>query len=220
MASYDLSKAEENFIRFVKACVDLIKLPLIDILTDQIKPEDLYNRINSCTKLCTGQYKLLQLQISLCYLPPPAVPDYKSFDVTLLYKLIINLCPSLQPSQGWFKVPFPTDTSIGADIERLRLLKNSYSHDDSTEFPDIEFQKVWKDLKCVIQRCQKKNWRKYDYEDELEKIERIKFGYEDRDTNKLYLKTILKLWEEVKQRGRYVFVKISNVYHRKENEKI
>lgn len=197
MSSDDLSKAEQNFIRFVKACVDLIKLPLIDILTDQINPKDLYNKIGSCTDLVTGKHKLLQFQSSLCYLSPPDVPDYKSFDVTLLYKLIINLCSLKPPTKGWFKKPEAKDTSIGADIERLRLLKNSYSHDDSTEFPDIEFQNVWKDLKCVIQRFQKEKWRKYDYEDELEKLERIKFGYEDRDQCKLYLKAILNLWEQL-----------------------
>lgn len=213
MAPDDLSKAEQNFIRFVKACVDLIKLPLIDILTDQINPKDLYNKIGSCTDLCTGQYKLLPFQRRQCYLPPPDEPNYKSFDVTLLYKLITNLCPSLQPTQGWFKVPLPTDTSIGADIERFRLLKNSYSHDDSTEFPDIEFQKVWKKLKCVIQRCQKKKWRTHNYEDELEKIERIKFGYKDRDQYKLYLEATLNLWEQLNHKGNLVFVKIIiNVY--------
>lgn len=204
MSSNDLSQAEQNFIRFVKACVDLIKLPLIDILTDQINPKDLYNKIGSCKDLLAGKYKLLQFQNTLCYLSPPDVPDYKSFDVTLLYKLIINLCSSLKPIQGWFKEPIPTDTSIGADIERLRLLKNSYSHDDSTEFPDIEFQKVWRDLKCVIQRCQKGKWRKYDYEDELEKIERIKFGYEDRDQYKLYLKATLNVWEQLNHKGNLV----------------
>lgn len=204
MSSDDLSKAEQNFIRFVKACVDLIKLPLIDILTDQINPKDLYNKIGSCTDLVTGKHKLLQFQSSLCYLSPPDVPDYKSFDVTLLYKLIINLCSLKPPTKGWFKKPEAKDTSIGADIERLRLLKNSYSHDDSTEFPDIEFQNVWKDLKCVIQRFQKEKWRKYDYEDELEKLERIKFGYEDRDQCKLYLKAILNLWEQLNHKGNLV----------------
>lgn len=204
MSSIDLSKAEQNFICFVKACVDLIKLPLIDILTDQIDPVNLYNKIDSCNDLLTGKYKLLPFQRKLCYVSPTYVPDYKSFDVTLLYKLIINLCSSLKPIQGWSKEPIPTDTSIGADIERLRLMKNSYSHDDSTEFPDIEFQKVWKDLKCVIQRFQKGKWRKYDYEDELEKIERIKFGYEDRDQCKLYLKATLNLWEQLNHKGNLV----------------
>lgn len=204
MSSNDLSKAEQNFIRFVKACVDLIKLPLIDILTDQIDPKDLFNKIDSCKDLLTGKYKLLPVQKQLCYLTPPDVPDYKSFDVTLLYKLIINLCSSLKPIQGWFKDPIPKDTSIGADIERLRLLKNNYSHDDSTAFPDVEFQKVWKDLKCVIQRCQNGKWRKYDYEDELEKIERIKFGYEDRDQCTLYLKATLNLWEQLNHKGNLI----------------
>lgn len=204
MSSNDLSQAEQNFIRFVKACVDLIKLPLIDILTDQINPKDLYNKIGSCKDLLTGKYKLLPFQRTLCYVSQTYVPDYKSFDVTLLYKLIINLCSSLKPIQGWFKEPIPTDTSIGADIERLRLLKNSFSHDDSTEFPDIDFQKVWKDLKCVIHRFQKGKWRKYDYETELEKIERIKFGYEDRDLCTLYLKATFNLWEQLNHKGNLV----------------
>lgn len=205
MSSNRLSIAEQNFFRFVKACVELIKLPLIDILTDQIDPGDLFNQIDSCDDLLTGEYKLLPYQRTLCYFPPPDVPDYKLFDVTLLYKLIINLCSSLKPpTKGWFKKPTRKDQSIGADIERLRLLKNSYSHDDSAEFPDIEFQKVWKDLKYVIKRFQKGTWRTYDYEGELEKIERLKFGYEDWDQCKLFLKATLNLWEQLNHKGNLV----------------
>lgn len=47
MAFKPLSKDQQNFIWISIACVDFIKLPLKDILANQIKPADLYQRIDS-----------------------------------------------------------------------------------------------------------------------------------------------------------------------------
>lgn len=46
MATSYLSKPETNFVCFAKVCVDVVKIPLIDILFDQIKPDDLYHKKN------------------------------------------------------------------------------------------------------------------------------------------------------------------------------
>lgn len=53
MASPILTTDEQNFIRFVKICLDVFKLPLADILASEIQPADLYNKIqqHSCSLL-------------------------------------------------------------------------------------------------------------------------------------------------------------------------
>lgn len=58
MTSETLSPTQLNFARFSILCVDIITLPLKDILDKSVKPADLYNRIKACPPLLTGIYKL------------------------------------------------------------------------------------------------------------------------------------------------------------------
>lgn len=192
MAS-NLSKDQQNFIWISIACVDFLKLPLKDILSNQIKPADLYQRIN-------GKGYLRKEQLNICFIPPPGEPDYNNFDVTLLYTLIRNLCSaSLSPTQGWGKVPDSSHTQIGDDIERLRLMRNTFAHAKSAGIPDAEFQPLWNDLKSVIQRIQtfmNSLGNNVNYEQKLADIERTDFGSEDLKKYKLFLETTLNQLKE------------------------
>lgn len=166
MTSPCSSNEKRNFQCVTLASVDFIKLPLIDILDSQIKPVDLFNKI----KLST--LKLNQEQLKTCRISPP---DYNSFDVTLLYTLIRNLCSLPCPAQGWGREPKATDTQISDDIERLRLFRNNYhAHAKSAEISENEFNNIWSNLKLVISRIQS-NYNK-DYKEDLEKIEQSKFS--------------------------------------------
>lgn len=202
MASSYPSKAEHNFICFAKTCVDFIKLPLSDILVNQIKPEKLYNEIKSCVFLLNGKSKLSPNQLKICYFPPPVLPDYSKFDVTLLYTLIRNLCPSLKPTQDWGIEPQAKDTKIGDDIERLRLLRNSYAHGSSAEISDTDFDDIWKNVKPIIRRVQTFLQKFNIYELELTKIENCRFGYDDRNKYMLLLEATLNLWNQAEKRGK------------------
>lgn len=153
MASKHLSPDQLNFTRLGIACVDLIRTVLNDILRGEIKPEDLYNAITLCPELTSGRQKLRPEQNKICYLPSPSIPDYKTFDVTLSYTLIRNLCPRLKPTNGWGKTPSHMETQIGDDIERLRVFRNEvYGHLNSSIVTDAEFKSQWRKLKSVIQR--------------------------------------------------------------------
>lgn len=149
-----MSKEEQNFIRFVKTCTDIFKLPLKDILASEIRPKDLYAKIQSSCLLTDRKNKLGSDQLKICYIPLPSIPDYDKFDVTLLYKLIRNLCPSLMPTQGWNVEPLNTDIRIGDDIERLRLFRNNCVHGSSTKILDSDFEDLWKNLESVTLRIQ------------------------------------------------------------------
>lgn len=179
MTSPFSSKEEHNFHCVIVASLELINLPLIDILTNKISPKDLYTKINSCSALLQGDSKLRPEQLKVCYLQPPATPDYSKFDVTLLYKLIRNLCSLPSPRQGWGKEPEANDIQISDDIERLRLFRNNYQgHANSASIPDAVFQDIWKNLEYVIKRIKSSIKWSVDYEEKLFKLERTKF---DRD---------------------------------------
>lgn len=178
MESSDLSKAGYDSVCVTRACKDVIKLPLVDVLTHYISPKELYVKIQSCLMLITGKNKLSPDQLKRCFIDPPLLPDYKTFDFLLLYKLIRHLSPSLRPTQGRGIKPKHTDTLIGDHIERLRLL---YFHliDYSKRMHDGMFEDFFNSVRYEVRRFQNltKNWSNYNYEEELNKIVPKKLGY-------------------------------------------
>lgn len=175
MESYDLCKAKYNF---VCVCKDVIKLPLIDVLDHYISPNELYKKIQSCSMLFTGKNKLSVDQLKCCFFQPPLLPDYKTFDFPLLYKLISHLCPSLRPTQGWGIEPKRTDTLIGDDIERLRML-SIYKFVGSPLMSDGKFEEFLNNVRDSVRRFRNlmKNCSNYNNEEELIKIVPKKLGY-------------------------------------------
>lgn len=150
-----LGNKQLNFARVAIVCLDIIKLPLIDILDLNIKAKELFDKIKSSSSLMTGKYGLYTKEKDKCFIQPPALPDYNQFDVSLLYKLIRNLCPSLKPTKGWGRKPNAVDTKPGDDIERVRLFRNeAFAHADTAELDDEEFDEIWGDIKIVLSRLQ------------------------------------------------------------------
>lgn len=202
MASSCPSQDQQNFECVTIASVDFIKLPLKDILESHIQPVDLFKEINSCPALSSHKHKLRQDQLKLCFPQPPAEPDYRKFDVTLLYTLIRNLCPSVKPTKGWGTQPDDADIQIGDDIERLRLFRNNYyGHASSATISDDDFTKMWKDLKSVINRIQSTKKCSVDYEDELIKIERAKFTRNQLENCKVLLDALVVLQQQKEDGG-------------------
>lgn len=183
MATSGSSNDTHNFQCVTVASVGVIELPLRDILASHIQPKDLFQQIQSCSTI-----KLRPDQLKICLIPPPGVPDYNNFDVTLLYTLIRNLCSLPCPAQGWGNEPKASDTQLSDDIERLRLFRNNYyAHAESAVISDAVFEDVWKNLKLVFKRIQPKTGCSVDYEEELIKIERSKFTDYQLDTCRILL---------------------------------
>lgn len=191
------SNDKRNFQWITVASVNLIKLPLIDILASHIKPADLPPKIKQCSTL-----KLLPDQRKLCLIQPPRLPDYNKFDVALLYTLIRNLCCLPSPAQGWGERPKATDTEISDDIERLRLFRNNYyAHASSASISDAVFRDVWRNLKLVIKRFDLKIRCNKDYEEELIKIECSKFTEDQLDTCRIILDALVINQKQTDSKG-------------------
>lgn len=212
MASKTLSKEQKNFMWISIACVDILKLPLIDILSNRITPGDLYQRIDSSPT--NVKYFLQKEQLKNCFIPPPGLPDYNEFDVTLLYTLIRNLCPaSLIPTRGWGKDPYSSHVKIGDDIERLRLMRNTFAHFNSAGISDAVFRPRWNEFKSVIKRIQTSmNSMRFNvnYEQELAYIKRNDFGHGDLQKYKSFLEATLIQLKEERIKGKYKSLKMKN----------
>lgn len=183
MTSTTLSQTQLNFARFSIVSIDINKLPLKDILTIFIKPADLDQAIQNCDPLVKGKYRLNPDQRKKCSYYSRKSPDYSTFDITLLYRLIRNLCPSLEPTNKWGNKPASNDLEVGDDIERIRDLRNSIvAHSASAEISDDKFKDLWSDVKCIIQRCQQYTTSKgctNDYNKMLIDLERKTFTFDE-----------------------------------------
>lgn len=178
-----LTKEKQNCIRISKICSDFFKQPLADILASEIQPVDLYNKIQHSCILSIGKEGLSSTQMTICFLSPPAIPDYSNFDVTLLYTLIRNLCPSLEPTKGWGKDPVDTDTEIGDDIERVRFFRGKIPlvHSVSSNISDNDFEMILEELKSILQRIQNHMISKgynVNYEEKMTNIKQLDLGDE------------------------------------------
>ena len=83
------------------------------------------------------------LQWKLLY-PPSGSPDSQAFDVTLLTVLLRNICGLTSPTSGWDALPPDSDTSVAANITRIKFYRNEvHAHITTTEIADSEFENLW-----------------------------------------------------------------------------
>lgn len=206
MESIHLSSDQLNFTRLAKVCLELMKIMLKDILKTQIKPEDLYHAISSCPELTNGQHKLRPELLRFCFVSPPDVPTYNKFDVSLLLRLIHNLCPTIKPANGWSKPSFPTDIEVGDDIVRLKLFRNElYEHQESAIVTDTKFKSQWKELQYVTQRIHAfvtSQEFPAEYEIQLATIGESDFDLDDMEKYRIHLAGMMNLIGKTENEGK------------------
>ena len=79
--------------------------------------------------------------------PASGAPDSKNFDITLLTILLRNICGLSSPTTGWNVMPPAGDTSISADILRIKIFRNQvYGHIASPQLDDAKFGTLWQEI--------------------------------------------------------------------------
>ncbi len=85
-------------------------------------------------------------QWNLLY-PVSGTPDSRNFDVTLLTILLRNICGLPSPPAGWNVMPPASDTSISANIARIKIFRNEvYGHAPSAQLDDTTFETLWQEI--------------------------------------------------------------------------
>ena len=84
--------------------------------------------------------------------PPRGVaPDSKTFDITLLFLLLTNICGLAPPPSGWHTKPPPSDTSREANLARVKLYRNVlYGHVTTTSVDTPTFSALWTEISGVL----------------------------------------------------------------------
>ena len=120
-----------------------VKYPPATLATELNKKKKTLKRLRYKV-INTSQWKLL-------YPAPPGSPDSQNFDITLFTILFRNICEMSAPATGWDALPPDSDTSIAADIARIKFYRNKvYAHRTSTEIDDSEFEILWVKISKVL----------------------------------------------------------------------
>ena len=83
--------------------------------------------------------------------PGGATPDSKTFDITLLFLLLTNICGLTPPLSGWHKPPPSSDTSREANLARIKFYRNElHGHVTSTGVDTPTFNALWQEISAVL----------------------------------------------------------------------
>lgn len=172
----NLSKERLYFARVAIACVDYLKKPLINILRSFIKPQNLCEKVRECERFMLSLHPNQKEKCGLKQSGEDDVlPDYCSFDVTLLSALIENLTNVKTDNKDLWKA-----------IKKIRHLKNEFSHATAACLSKKEFDETWISLRRAIEKCQTfTNSMKYHY-DCLHEFDYLKHITVNRKTYESY----------------------------------
>ena len=90
-------------------------------------------------------------QWDLLFPPSGAPPDSQTFDITLLFLLLTNICGLYPPRSGWHNKPPPSDNSLEANLARIKFYRNElYGHVTTTGIADPTFSTLWQEISVVL----------------------------------------------------------------------
>ena len=142
-----------------------------------------------------GKRVLRAAQWDKLFPPDGAAPDSQTFDITLLFLLLANICGLSPPRSGWHSKPSPGDNSLEANLARVKFFRNElYGHVTSTGIDTPTFSSLWKEISAALVALgldQKK----------IDKLKEEKCGAED------YLDVLIK-WVQSEEEIKSHFTKL------------
>ena len=144
----DPVKAKANYSRVCQLLIDKGGIALRGALHAVHPPSTLSAVLNTnkATLLKMRKRVINDPQWDLLF-PASGSPDSNNFDITLLTILLRNICALPSPTTGWDVMPPPSDSSISADIARIKILRNEiYGHISRAEYDNTKFEKYWQDV--------------------------------------------------------------------------
>ena len=80
-----------------------------------------------------------------------ATPDSNTFDISLLFLLLTSICGLSPPRSGWHSKPSVRDTSVKANLARIKFYRNEvYSHAVTTGKEKAPFSALWQKISAVL----------------------------------------------------------------------
>ncbi|KAK3593035.1 hypothetical protein CHS0354_005400 [Potamilus streckersoni] len=108
------------------------------------KKTDLQN-LRKCQTITERQWSLM--------FPSQGSINLQIFDITLSSALLRNIVPIFPPELGWSGEILDSDHSMGADLMRLKNIRNDYvGHISHLALSNSNFEKIWAILETILHR--------------------------------------------------------------------
>ena len=154
-------------------------------------PANLAGDLNACYSILND---LLRRQFlnndhwNKLFPPGGTPPDSNTFDITLLFVLLTNICGLSPPPTGWHKKPTLSDTSLEANIVRIKFFRNLlYWYVGTTGVDTPSFNAMWVDISAALGLRQ----------GEINRLKAERFG--DEDILEVLTTTLESSIEDVRQ---------------------
>ncbi|XP_028417975.1 uncharacterized protein LOC114542683 isoform X2 [Dendronephthya gigantea] len=148
----DPLKAKANYSRVCHLLVDKGGDVLRNALHAVHPPSTLASVLNANKKtLQRIRYSVIKASQWDLLFPRSGTPDSKNFDITLLTVLLRNICGLSAPATGWNVMPPVSDTSISANILRVKMFRNEvYGHIPTAGLDDVTFETLWQEISVPL----------------------------------------------------------------------
>ncbi len=148
----DPVKAKANYSRVCQLLMDKGGDTLRGALHAKYPPSTLAAALNANKKtLQRLRYNVINASQWKLLFPASSTPDSRNFDVTLLTILHRNICGLPSPATGWNVMPPASDTSISANIARIKIFRNEvYGHTQSAQLDDTKFETLWQEISIPL----------------------------------------------------------------------
>lgn len=120
--------------------------------------------------------------------------NYSHFDITLLYFLLRNISNIPPHANQWGNDPTPSDRSVSANIERIRMIRNKFGHYPELSISDIDFHQNIQEISGIIQDLEKYLGTSIVYQDA---VVEIKTCCMDPEQNTGYINELLNLDKKI-----------------------
>ena len=163
--SFHSTKETTNYARLCRLLVDVSAHILRDTF-DKRRPTGDLNAVLSSPPVHAVLQSLRKkrilspLQWGKLYPAIKSAVSSKNFDITLLMVLLRNICGLVRPATGWDTLPPATDTTLEADIVRIKCYRNTvYGHASEASVDDPSFNQYWQDIQGALVRLGGANYQ-------------------------------------------------------------
>lgn len=118
------------------------------------------------------------------------------FDITLLYFLLRNISKIPPHRKQWGNDPDPSDRSVSANIERVRLIRNKYGHCPDISLSNTDFNKKVTEILNIIGDIENYLGTATIYQDAVVKIRTYCM---DPEQESRYIKELLNLNKKIQE---------------------
>ena len=148
------SVEKTNGAKLSRLLIDGGTMFLRKIFHRYIPPENLQAKLNEnydiLNDLLLGRV-LNEPQWYLLFPRNGATPVSNTFDISLLFLLLTSICGLSPPRSGWNNKPSARDTSVKANIARIKFFRNKvYSHVTTTGKKKATFSALWQEISAAL----------------------------------------------------------------------